>query len=163
MVTVSQTIQLRGSNGPRPIRFVDLFEHAGWRMKLYSVAHDRPVARQELIQAARRIATDILPQPAISSSRYGVGFIGAHDGCGSAFAFVDWWEGENELQHHAFATDDVNSLTDLRNVSSKGRSVCVWDLRVQWFEREAWVKHVLRNPRGPDIEGYLNERFDGHA
>ena len=147
----------------RPIRFLELFEHDGWRVKLYSVAYARDLARPELVETARRFARQTLPQPAVTDRRYGVGFAGAHDGRGSSFVFVDWWSDENELHHHAFATTDPNDLTNLRNVSAGGLSVCVWDLRVQWFEREAWVKHVLRNPRGPDVEAYLAERFNGEA
>jgi hypothetical protein len=44
-----------------------------------------------------------------------------------------------------------------------GPSVCVWDLFLQGFERDAWVEEVLANPRGPDIESYLDRRFDGEV
>jgi hypothetical protein len=35
----------------------------------------------------------------------------------------------------------------------------VWDLQIIWFEREAYVRHVLSPVAGPNIDGYLAETF----
>jgi hypothetical protein len=73
--------------------------------------------------------------------------------------FVDFWGNENELFHRVFLSrsHDPMQLTVAENTDS---SVCVWDLRLQSFEREAWIKYVLRRPNGPDLEGYLAERLN---
>jgi len=42
-------------------------------------------------------------------------------------------------------------------------SVCVWDLRLQNFEREAWIKHILAKANAPDFDGYLNDRLNETA
>jgi len=34
-------------------------------------------------------------------------------------------------------------------------SACVWDLRLQSFEREEWINHVLRKATAPDFQAYL--------
>jgi len=61
--------------------------------------------------------------------------------------------------HRVFLSrsNDPKQLTPAENTDS---SVCVWDLRLQSFEREAWIKYVLRRPKGPDFEGYLAERLN---
>src|SRR3954462_3561971 len=89
---------------PRPIRSLGDLEHNGWRCKLYGIAHERSAPRDELIDAARAIARDVLPAPAATAHRYGAGFVGVHDGRGSCFVFVDWWADENELHHHVFVS-----------------------------------------------------------
>ncbi|TAH35561.1 MAG: hypothetical protein EYC70_12960 [Planctomycetota bacterium] len=42
-------------------------------------------------------------------------------------------------------------------------SVCVWDLHLQYQERQAWVECVLADPEGPDLEAYLARRYEGEA
>lgn len=87
---------------PRPIRFMELWEETGWRMKVYGIAYNRDLPRRELIATAKSIAGERLPQPAITANRYGVGFIGIHDGRGANFVFVDRWADENELHHYVY-------------------------------------------------------------
>jgi hypothetical protein len=36
----------------------------------------------------------------------------------------------------------------------------VWELDGVDFERRAWREDVLANPSGPDLERYLERRFD---
>jgi hypothetical protein len=148
------TIQLREPYRPRPIRFLEEWRDAGWRLKVYGIAYRGERPRAELIETAKRIARERLPQPAVSESRYGIGFVGVHDGRTANFIFVDWWADENELHHHVYssATDELENLS---YVTPTGLSVCVWDLRVQSFEREAWLEEVLQNTHGASVEGYM--------
>ena len=112
-----------------------------------------------LISAAKRVAADRLPQPAGGQGRYGVGFVGVHEGRGANFVFVDWWADENELHHHVYisASDDAEGL---EHATPSGLIACVWDLRVIGFERDCWVDMILANPKGPDLEGYLARRLN---
>lgn len=45
-------------------------------------------------------------------------------------------------------------------VATAGESGCVWNLRVVWFEREAYAASVLSPDAGPDFDGYLSCRLD---
>ncbi|HYO64360.1 MAG TPA: hypothetical protein VER08_12065 [Pyrinomonadaceae bacterium] len=146
----------------RPIRFLEEWRHEGWRMKVYGIAYGRERPRAELVETAKRLARVHLPRPADSGGRYGVGFVGAHDGRSANFVFIDWWADENELHHHVYAAQG-DELESLRYVTPTGLSACVWDLRVQAHEREAWLEEVLRNPRGPDLEAYLARRLNEDA
>ncbi|HET9529400.1 MAG TPA: isochorismatase [Blastocatellia bacterium] len=143
----------------RPIRFLELWEDAGWRLKVYGIAYRRERPRQELIEAARQAARDRLPRPAVTDSRYGVGFLGIHDGRGANFVFLDWWQDENELHHHVYVSPHDRPQL-LEYSTPTGVVACVWDLRVLGFERQAWLDAVLANPNGPDIDDYLARRLD---
>lgn len=145
-------IRLKEPYKKRPIRFLELFQPSGWKLKVYGIAYNRELPRPELLEAAKNLAMEKLPQ--ISDSIYGVGFLGVHDGRGVNFVFLDWWQDENELHHHVF-TSPTEQPSRLKEVTHTGVSACVWDLRVICFERQAWVDQVLNNPEGPDIEGYL--------
>lgn len=151
-------IELAEAYRPRPVRFLGEYAHEGWRLKVYGIAYDRELPRAKLVEAAKRIARERLPQPAAGYGRYGVGFLGVHDGRGANFVFVDWWADENELHHHVY-TSASDELSDLKYTTPTGLSVCVWDLKVQSFERDAWVEEVLKNPDGPDVEAYMRRRL----
>ncbi len=144
----------------RSFRFIELLRIGDWRMKLYGIAWPSELPRRELIEAAERVAVEELRN--VSSNNYKVGFIGAHDGRNTCFVFVDFWGNENELFHRVFLSrsNDPRALTPAQESDS---SVCVWDLRLQSFEREAWIKHILCNPTSPDFEGYLAERLNEDA
>ena len=150
--------ELREPYRPRPVRFLEEWRHAGWRLKVYGIAYGRELPRAGLVETAKRIARERLPQPAEGGGRYGVGFLGVHDGRGANFVFVDWWADENELHHHVY-TSASDELFRLDYTTPTGLSVCVWDLKVQSFERDAWVEEVLKNPDGPDVEAYLRRRL----
>ena len=150
----------------RSFRFIELLTIGPgrigmiWRMKLYGIAWHRELPRPELLEAARRVAAEALAKEA--ANNYKVGFVGAHDGRGACFVFVDFWGNENELFHRVFLSRR-NEPQALSAWEISDSSVCVWDLRLQSFERDAWIKHVLRNPDAPDFDSYLQERMNGDA
>jgi hypothetical protein len=146
---------------PRPIRFLEEWTIDGWRLKVYGICYRRARPRAELIEMAGRVARESLP-PAREGGNYGVGYVGVHDGRGANFIFVDWWADENELHHRVYAAPS-DELKDLPEITATGLSVCVWDLRVQCFERGAWLEAVLTNPRGADLEDYLGRRLNEDA
>jgi len=149
---------LREPYEPRPIRFLEEWTFEGWRLKVYGITYRRASPRAELIETARRLARESLPA-AGERGNYGVGYVGVHDGRGANFIFVDWWADENELHHHVYAAPSAE-LKDLPEITATGLSVCVWDLRVQCFEREAWLETVLTNARGADLEAYMRRHLN---
>jgi len=144
----------------RSFRFIELMSIGDWRMKLYGIAWRREWPRRELLESARRIVPGELAK--IELNDYKVGFVGAHDGRNACLVFVDFWGNENELFHRAFLSrsNDPRALIPAQDSDS---SVCVWDMRLQSFEREAWIKHILCNPTSPDFQGYLAERLNEDA
>ncbi|HEV2800932.1 MAG TPA: hypothetical protein VGW12_10570 [Pyrinomonadaceae bacterium] len=144
---------------PRPIRFLEEWAFDGWRLKVYGISYRRERPRAELVETARRLAQESLPAACEGGRNYGVGYVGVHDGRGANFIFVDWWADENELHHRVYAAPSVE-LKDLPEITATGLSVCVWDLRVQCFEREAWLDAVLKNQSGADLEAYLARRLN---
>jgi len=145
---------------PRAVSDLGTFESGEWRLKLAGISYrdDRP--RPALVEAALRSASKVLPEPAITPTRYGVGFVGIHDGRGACFCFVDWWEEENELHHHTFLAPP-EAPASLAETTGTGFIACAWDLAVVSHERQAWIDHVLANPRGPDVDAYLRQRLSG--
>lgn len=144
---------------PRHIRFLELWEVAGWRLKVYGIAYQGQHPRPELIAAAKEVARQRLAQCTADQSHYGVGFVGIHDGKTANFVFVDWWADENELHHHVYVSP-LDRPDKLEYMTPTGLIACVWDLRVMSFERQAWLDTVLSNPHGPDLDAYLERQLN---
>jgi hypothetical protein len=145
---------------PRSVRFLELWREGEWRLKVYGIARQGDAPSRELVALAKSVVASGLPEPARTSDRYGVGFLGIHEGRGANLVFLDWWARENELHHLVWVGDQVPPL-DLRQVTDGGLHGCVWDLAVIAFERDAWVASALLNPSAPDLSGYLDARFRG--
>jgi hypothetical protein len=159
---MAAAMRLAEPYAPRPVRCLDVLAFDGWRVKLYGIAYRGERAAQELVDAAAALAQERLPRPAVTDDRYGVGFVGAHDGRGDHFVFVDWWEAENELHHHGWRS----SKEEPHNFRAHGPedfTGCAWDLAVVCYERAAWVRHVLARPEGPDLDAYLADQLNGEV
>jgi hypothetical protein len=151
-------VQLAEPYRARPVRFLDLAELDGWRIKVYGIAYEGERPRAAFVEAALDIARRSLPAPASTDDRYGVGFLGVHQGRGSNFVFLDWWAHENELHHHVWFSSQ-REPTDLREEQPQDPIACAWDIGVLAHERTAWVSHVLANPSGPDLDAYLSDQL----
>lgn len=148
-------IQLRETYKKRPIRFLELWQNDGWTMKIYGISYQNDYPNENLVDKAKVLALKTLPVPAITNNRYGVGYIGVHDGAGANFIFIDWWSNENELNHHVYVATDENPY-QFEDYTSTGLIACCWDMKVLSFERDSWVQTVLNNPNGiPNLETYL--------
>jgi hypothetical protein len=154
-------VELQETYKPRPIRFLELWETSGWRLKIYGIAYQHPLPRPELTAAAKKVAHQRLLESANNQKTYGVGFLGIHDGKTANFVFVDWWAEENELHHHVYISP-TDRPDMLEYVTPTGLVACVWDLQVLSFERQAWVDTVLKNP-SPDLEAYLQSRLEAEV
>lgn len=150
------TIELTSPYKTRPVRCQEIWEHDGWRIKVYGISGRGDAPAPELVEATKSLAARILPKPAETSDHYGVAFLYAHQGAdGGGYTSVNWWARDNELYHYQYESPP-DALTALRSVEETGGSTaCVWDIAVIAHERQAWVDRVLANDAGPDLEAYL--------
>ena len=146
----------------RPVRPAEPEQHQGWTLKVYEITYTDDPLSPELNLAARQAARERLPLPAVTDTRYGVGFLGIHEGRGGNFVFLDWWAQENELHHHVWFSDSAAAET-LRPAAPTDPIACCWDLSVIAHEREAWIRHVLARPAGPSLAGYLADVLDARV
>ena len=63
------------------------------------------------------------------------------------------------LQHYVYLSN-AESDENFVLYAEKEVITCVWELEVLWFERNAWVKHVLMKNESPDFENYLLEQLN---
>ena len=133
---------------PRPIRLIELLEHDGWRFKLYAITYRAEAFDRASFDSAMLIALKELPSPAITAQRPGVGFMICHRGRGWDYLVVCWWDNQNELPMHIYVRPRDASVPWRRARDSE--SICVWDLQVINFERDAYVREVLAAEQSVD-------------
>src|SRR5262245_48734210 len=147
---------------PRRIHPLGVWPLAGFRIKASAIQYEGDTVEPRLLGAAHEHAAAWLLGDPTSQRHYGVGFLGIHDGRGANQVFLDLWINENELLHVVWVStkEDPGSLV---HPPKDYNSVCVWDLALQAFERDAWIACVLGKAGGPDLERYLATTKDFRA
>jgi hypothetical protein len=143
----------------RSVRFLELSERDGWKVKVYGISAKNERPNQALVEASKEIAYKRLPLPAVAPNRYGLGVLIVHEGVDANYVLVDWWVNECILQNHVY-TSELNDPSAFEYISPTGMTVCVWELPVLAFERDAWVNNILSSAARPNVEGYLSQRLN---
>ncbi len=138
----------------RAIRFLELVQQDNWTLKVYGISATGEFPAAQIVSAAKALAFQRLPQPAITDNCYGAAFLIVHQGADANWILLDWWVDECILQHHVY-TSPLDDPQTLRYISPTGILACVWELAVHSFERQAWIDTVLANPAGPNPDAYF--------
>jgi hypothetical protein len=153
-------VKIKSFYKTRPVRFLEVAEVDGWKIKLYSISVKSVIVNAETIAFAKRQLPGWLKKAsAYKLDTYKVATLILHEGKEGCFAIISWWTDENMLQLYVYLSS-YNQPTDFKLYSDKGIVSCVWEMAVLWFERNAWVNHVLMKAGNPDLEAYLNEQLN---
>jgi len=142
---------------PRPLTFLSVETLAGYRLKVYSICYGDAAFDRSRFAGGCELARAALPQPAITRDRPGVGFAILHQGRTGDYIILCWWDQENELPLRVFVRG-----SDGWRPAKEHESVCVWDLRIVWWEREAYVATMMAG-RADGLEAYLARVAEGYA
>ncbi len=135
---------------PRAITFTGIADLTGYRLKQYTVVYGGDRLDAARFAPGVDLAAAALPQPAIAAGRPGLGLIIRHQGRGADYVVLGWWDRENELPLRVFVRDRGSWRP-----AQGSESVCVWDLELLWFERQAYVQTVMAPIGQQDLERYL--------
>ncbi len=142
----------------RPIKFIDLVDSEGWRIKVYGISAKSLPLPKKVVSEGMKYALSHLPQPALSEQRYGVGFLIIHHGMMRNWYLMDWWEKE-DIIHHKLFSSALDKPSSISGEPDKSLIACVHELRVITFESEAWIETVLSRDDKPSFENYLRRRL----
>lgn len=132
---------------------IDVRNLAGWRMKVYGITfNDQPIT-EDMVDAAVAYAEQNIAWP--ENDNLSCGMLTIHAGEHAVWLLVDYWVGE--IVRHFLFRAPLENPTKFADGPNDGSCACVWELEVTKHERDAWVRHVLANPRNPDVDGYLND------
>ncbi len=142
---------------PRPIRSLGLREYEGWRLKLYSIVYGGATLDEPGFAPGLGMALRALPSPATAPGRLGLGFLIEHQARTAWYTVLCWWDQENELPVRVFVRPlEAHAVW---RPARGGESICVGDLEVIGFERDAYVDSILSGTEPPDVAGYLEKHL----
>jgi hypothetical protein len=144
---------------PRPIRFIEIYQEQEWNIKTYSISIASEFVSAENIAAVKLEIPQWLQKSKLHHfQNYKTATLIIHEGREGCFAIINWWVGENMLQHFVYLKKNGQLAFEL--FSESGITTCVWEMAILWHERNAWVNHVLMNHENPDFDSYLNAQLN---
>lgn len=156
-------LQLTNTFSRRPVRFQELFCCDGWTIKLYIMSVHPEFNAAESIAAAKAALPLWLKNAAnYPLAHFKIATLLLHECREGVFAITSWWIDENMLQVHVYL-DAAGKAAGFNLFSDRGIVTCVWEMAVLWFERNAWVEHVLLKPATPDFDAYLAQQLNGEV
>lgn len=142
----------------RPIRFIEIYACAGWRVKIYSISvKAETVAAEQLFEAKKQLPIWLENSKITALQNYQIATLIIHEGNEGCFAVMSWWVDENMLQLFAYLR--WYGQPQFHLLSDKGIVSCVWEMAILCFERNAWVEHVLKRGKNPDFDNYLQQQL----
>lgn len=145
---------------PRPIRFIELYQHNDWQIKIYSISIHNEFVRKENIDIVKTYLTDwFLSAANYSLETYNIATLIIHEYKDGCYAILNWWIAENMLQQFVYLASKEKP-TEFILYSDRGIITCVWEMAVLWFERNSWVEYVLKNAPTPDFNEYLQRQLN---
>lgn len=145
----------------RPIRFLEIYEHEDWKIKIYSISSRNEYVKKEIVVLAKTYLARWLQNSFnyFPLETYRIATLILHEGKEGCFALLNWWIDENMLQNHVYLLKK-NDQTRFIDYSKKGITACVWEMEIIWFERNSWIQHVLSKAPRPNYDGYLQEHLN---
>ena len=155
-----EKVIIKNKYKPRAIRFLEIYEHNNWHIKVYTISVKQKFQNTVVIENVMKKLGDWLPEPTnCTFTNYKIAILIIHEGREGIFTLLNWWIDDNMIQNQVWFSAH-NKPFEFQEFSNKGMIVCVWELAVIWFERNAWVKNVLKKPKSPDIEKYLSQHLN---
>lgn len=144
---------------PRPIRFLELYRHDAWVLKIYSISYKNERLKKEDVELAKSYLNEwLLKSAAYRLETYNIATLILHEFKGGCFAVINWWTDDNMLQNFVYLKKQNERHFIL--YSDNGMTSCVWEMAIWWHERNAWVKHILMQNENPDFSAYLSEQLN---
>jgi hypothetical protein len=138
----------------RFLRSLGVWTPEGWSIKCYMTSAFGDKLPPGFLAAGKQC---IGPRLSEVDAPHKVGFMILSHGILGQWVMLDWWKGAL-LYENIFVTDEDPPRQF--DAAPEGLFQCVWELRITQHEREAWIKHVLANPNGPDLDGYLSDQLN---
>ncbi|TAF32363.1 MAG: hypothetical protein EAZ57_08925 [Cytophagales bacterium] len=143
----------------RPIRFVEIHDIMGWKIKIYSISiYQEFISETNLLDVKGQLPEWLKNAETCAYDKHHHATLIIHEWSGGCYGIINWWVDANMLQNFVYLRK--HQETEFQLFSHHGICTCVWEMAVWWHERNAWVKHVLQKHEAPHFEAYLKDQLN---
>jgi hypothetical protein len=148
---------------PRRVEFNRMVSIEGWNVKVYQITYRLQFeSRGVLDKAILRLPEWLEKSKTLGFETYRTAFLIVHEGRDGVWTLLNWWTGGEMLQSITFYTD-YREPKEFQMLPKEGFMACVWELAVTSFEREMWIKHILKKAGNPDFNAYLEAHLNAEV
>jgi hypothetical protein len=141
---------------PRRIEPGPLQRVGEWKIKTYTITcRNTFESKQSLKNAVLSLPAWLENARTLGYQTHGVAFLIVHEGRDGIWTLINWWLGDGDLLQGEVFFSPFDNLSNYVPMRGTGLMACVWEMEVINFEREMWVKHVLKRPDSPNFDSYL--------
>jgi hypothetical protein len=133
----------------REITFFEVLKIRGWNIKVYGINLDNKPDENIM-----NYLQNMLPIPALTEFRYGMGFLIIHKGVVGNWFLLNWW-GYEDIVHQKIFKSPIEDFNDIKPIDDDSILACVHELDIYNFESNAWKRHVLSTEKS-SFQDYLN-------
>lgn len=141
----------------RNCSFYKLLALENWRVKVYTLTA-RPAFESE--EVLRNVETNLSALLEEASDHHHSAFVIIHEGTDGVWILLNWWTGKEMLRTNTYFTS-FQEKDKMTLLPAQGSMACVWELPVINHEKNAWVRHILKNAASPDFENYYKDVIEG--
>lgn len=153
-------MKINTSYKTRPVRFLEIHQQDNWKVKIYSISVKNKLVNVQFINSAKQQMGSWLSKATdYSLDTYNAATLILHEGKEGCFAIINWWTDENMLQHYVYLAGNETPAV-FKPFANNSIITCVWEMAVLWFERNAWVEHVLQKAEKPQMAAYLSAHLN---
>lgn len=144
----------------RPITYKGLEILGGCSVKIYGISHksNNPPDKKDW-ELARQLFISKRKEFEEREEDSDLGYMIVHKGMDCNYIVCSWWAFENMIRMFSF----MSTLSDPLNFMEvkDGLGICVWDMLIHQHERQAFVNHLLLDPKKLNKEAYVRDIYPG--
>ncbi|MEO0471262.1 MAG: hypothetical protein AAF206_16655 [Bacteroidota bacterium] len=141
----------------RFIAFRGLERLKNWQLKLYTISTQPQFSAYEAMQTILTQVPSMLRQ---AEDHYDLAFLIVHEGSDGVWSILNWWTGMEMLQTHTRFTP-FDQADQFQTIPQSGSMACTWEHAVIAHEKDAWLRHILKQPQQPDFNAYRQDVLEG--
>lgn len=141
----------------RNCRLYELVALGNWVVKVYTITAKPAFGSVEVLQHVKANLSSLLEE---AREHHNSAFLIIHEGTDGVWSLLNWWTGKEMLRTKTYFTS-FQEKDKMTLLPGGGSMACVWELPVFMHERNAWVKHILKNASSPDFENYYKDILEG--
>ncbi len=129
-------------------------------VKIYTITNRHQFEAKETFKSAEKLLPkwiENIKNSTIPTHRNA--FLMVHEAREGTLILLCWFTGENMIETNIYYANFENPSEINPSIYKEKQLICIWELEIVWFERKAWIQHVLSKSENPDFSSYQKKYY----